>query len=59
MFNTIFQLKNIIFLLLIVFFGTFILVNGIKSIRMTEGMTDGDSNVITGTTSSIAKVYNF
>lgn len=59
MLNTIFQLKNIIFLLLIVFFGTFILVNGIKSIRMTEGMTDGDSNVITGTTSSIAKVYNF
>jgi uncharacterized protein YycO len=59
MLNTIFQLKNIIFLLLIVFFGTFILVNGIKKIRMTEGMTGDDSNVITGTTSSIAKVYNF
>jgi len=59
MLNTIFQLKNIIFLLLIVFFGTFILVNGIKNIRMTEGMTGDDSDVITGTTSSIAKVYNF
>lgn len=59
MLNTIFQLKNIIFLLLILFFGTFILVNGIKSIRMTEGMTGDNSNVVTGTTSSIAKVYNF
>jgi len=60
MLNTVFQTKNIFFLLLILFFGMFIVINGMKNIGLTEGMTnENTNNVVTGTSSSIAKVYNF
>lgn len=58
MLNTIFQSKNIFSLLLILFFGLFIIVNGMKKIGLTEGMADGN-DVVTGTNAQIAKVYNF
>lgn len=58
MLNTIFQSKNIFSLLLILFFGIFIIVNGMKKIGLTEGMADGN-DVVTGTNAQIAKVYNF
>ena len=58
MLNTIFQSKNIFSLLLILFFGIFIIVNGMKKIGLTEGMADG-KDVVTGTNAKIAKVYNF
>lgn len=58
MLNTIFQSKNIFSLLLILFFGLFIIVNGMKKIGLTEGMDDGN-DVVTGTNAQIAKVYNF
>ena len=59
MLNTLFQAKNIFFLLLIVFFGMFIIINGLKKFGVTEGMTTDGNDIITGKTSTIAKVYNF
>jgi len=59
MLNTIFQSKNLFFILLILFFGLFIIVNGMKKLGLTEGMSGGSNDVVTGTTLQIAKVYNF
>jgi Na+/H+ antiporter NhaD/arsenite permease-like protein len=58
MLNTIFQSKNIFFLLLILFFGLFIIINGMKKMGLTEGMSNGE-DTITGVSSSLTKVYNF
>ena len=58
MLNTIFQSKNIFFLLLILFFGLFIVINGLNKFGLTEGMTNGE-DTITGVSSSLTKVYNF
>jgi Na+/H+ antiporter NhaD/arsenite permease-like protein len=59
MLNIIFQRKNLFFILLIVFFGLFIIVNGLKQIGLTEGMNGGSNDIVTGTNAQIAKVYNF
>jgi Na+/H+ antiporter NhaD/arsenite permease-like protein len=59
MLNTIFQSKNLFFILLIIFFGLFIIVNAMKKIGLTEGMSGDSTDVISGTNSQIAKVYNF
>jgi len=59
MLNTIFQFKNTFFLLLILFFGLFILINAMKTVGLTEGMTEKDKSVVSGASSAIAKVYNF
>ena len=59
MLNTIFQSKNLFFILLIVFFGLFIIVNWLKQIGLTEGMNGGYDDIVTGTNEQIAKVYNF
>lgn len=58
MLNTVFQSKNIFFLLLILFFGLFIVVNGMKWMGITEGMTD-NTDIVTGSSTQIAKIYNF
>jgi len=58
MLNTIFQRKNLFFILLIVFFGLFIIVNWLKQVGLTEGM-NGGYDIVTGTNEQIAKVYNF
>jgi Na+/H+ antiporter NhaD/arsenite permease-like protein len=58
MLNTVFQSKNIFFLLLIVFFGLFIVVSGMKWIGLTEGMTD-KTDIVTGSSTQIAKIYKF
>jgi Na+/H+ antiporter NhaD/arsenite permease-like protein len=59
MLNTIFQSKNLFFILLIVFFGLFIIVNGLKQIGLTEGMNGGSNDIVTGKNEQIANVYNF
>lgn len=57
MLNTIFQSKNLFSLLLILFFGLFIIINGMKNMGIIEGMTN--NNVVSGTSRKIARVYNF
>lgn len=58
MLNTIFQSKNLFSLLLILFFGLFIIINGMKNMGIIEGMTN-NNNVVSGTSRKIASVYNF
>ena len=58
MLNTIFQSKNLFSLLLILFFGLFIIINGMKNMGIIEGMTN-NNNVVSGTSRKIARVYNF
>jgi Na+/H+ antiporter NhaD/arsenite permease-like protein len=58
MLNTVFQSKNIFFLVLILFFGLFIVVNGMKWMGITEGMTS-NIDIVTGSSTQIAKIYKF
>jgi len=56
--KTLFRSENII-LLLIFFFGFFIITYLLKSFGIYEGMTGGDGDAVNGNPINVAEVHNF
>jgi hypothetical protein len=57
MFKNIFEPKHLL-LILIIFFGLFILMNALKKFGI-EGMTGGDGSTVSGTGLNLTTTYNF
>jgi Na+/H+ antiporter NhaD/arsenite permease-like protein len=57
MFKNIFEPKHLL-LILIIFFGLFILMNALKKFGV-EGMTGGASSIVSGTGLNLTTTYNF